>query len=506
MGKPTGFLEVKRATIPDRSPLKRVKDWMEIHEKRIDHDLRDQASRCMDCGTPFCHTGLVFGGMASGCPINNLIPEFNDLVYRDRWEEALERLLMTNNFPEFTGRVCPAPCEGSCTLGVIDPPVTIKNIEKSIIDKGWEEGWVKPRETAKKTEKKVAVVGSGPAGLACAEQLNVAGHEVTVFERADRPGGLLMYGIPNMKLDKKKVVERRIRLMKDEGIEFVCNTEIGKDKEWTHDRLVERFDAVALCCGATKPNDFLADAEGRDAAGIHFAMEYLTANTKALIESQEQGKAGKPSGAAIDAEGKDVVVIGGGDTGTDCVGTSVRHGCRSIVQLEILPKPPQARAANNPWPEWPKVYTMDYGQEEAAALFGDDPRVYSVNTERFIKDESGNLSALEIIDIEWQPHPEGGRPLMVKQEKTRRQIPCQLALLAMGFSGPEQGIVERFGLETDARGNVAAGFEKYASSVEGVFSCGDMRRGQSLVVWAINEGRGCAREIDRFLMGDTLLP
>ncbi len=506
MGKPTGFLEVERSTIPARPALERIKDWREGHEKRIDKGLQKQASRCMDCGTPFCHTGLLFGGMASGCPINNLIPEFNDLVYRGRWEEALERLRMTNNFPEFTGRVCPAPCEGSCTLGVIDPPVTIKNIEKTIIDRGWEEGWLTPRETAKKTSKKIAVVGSGPAGLSCAEQLNLAGHEVTVFERADRPGGLLMYGIPNMKLDKKEIVERRIRLMEEEGVQFVCNANIGEDSEWTRERLNDEFDSVALCCGATKPNDFLAGVEGRDASGIHMAMEFLTDNTKALLDHGEQDKAGKPKGVNIDAEGRDVVVIGGGDTGTDCVGTSIRHGCKSVVQLEILPKPPEERAADNPWPEWPKVYKMDYGQEEAAAVFGDDPRVYSVNTERFIKDKEGNLSALEIIDIEWQPNPEGGRPLMVKLEETRREIPCQLALFALGFSGPEQGIIKKFDLETDPRSNVKAEFEKYTTNVEGIFACGDMRRGQSLVVWAINEGRGCAREIDRFLMGETMLP
>jgi len=506
MGKPTGFLEVDRESIPDRSPLERLKDWKEFHEKPLEEKLNKQASRCMDCGTPYCHTGLLFGGMASGCPINNLIPEFNDLTYQGRHREALERLRSTNNFPEFTGRVCPAPCEGSCVLGSFNPPVTIKNIEKSIIDRGWAEGWMEPTQPKQRTGKKVAVVGSGPSGLACADQLNRAGHEVTVFERADRPGGLVMYGIPNMKLDKKDVVLRRIKLMEEEGVKFVCNTFISEDSEWTVDRLKAEFDAVALCCGATKPNDFLANVEGRDANGIHFAMEFLGSNTKAILDSEGQSKAGVPEGAPIVAKDKDVVVIGGGDTGTDCVGTSVRHGCKSVVQLEIMPKPACERQQSNPWPEWPKVLKVDYGQEEAAEVFGDDPRMYCVNTKRFIKDAGGNLSGVEVVDVEWQPNPEGGRPLLVEKEDTIRVIPAQLALFAMGFRGPEQGVIEQFGLETDPRSNVKADHDNYTTNVEGVFACGDMRRGQSLVVWAINEGRGCAREIDRALMGATQLP
>ncbi|MCH7227843.1 glutamate synthase subunit beta [Haloferula sp. A504] len=497
MGKPTGFLEVERTTIPNRPPLERLKDWREIHADRDDAAVSKQASRCMDCGTPYCHTGITLAGAASGCPINNLIPEWNDLVYRGRWKEALMRLRKTNNFPEFTGRVCPAPCEGSCVLGSIEPPVTIKDIECSIIDRGWEEGWMTPHAPAERTGRSVAVVGSGPAGLSCADQLNQVGHSVTVFERADRPGGLLMYGIPNMKLDKREVVERRIGLMEQEGVVFKCGVAIGRDEHWTVERLREEFDAVVLCCGATLPRDLPID--GRDADGVHFAMEFLTGNTQHLLDTNDDGT--KPE---LNAAGKNVVVIGGGDTGTDCVGTSLRHGCKNVVQLEILPRPADERQPNNPWPEWPRIYKMDYGQEEAAAVQGTDPREYLVMTKQFLKDADGKLTGLEIVNIEWSKG-EDGRMTPVEQEGTLRVIPCELALLAMGFLGPEQEIVEKFALETDARSNVKAEHERYTTNVEGVFAAGDMRRGQSLVVWAINEGRGAARECDRFLMGATTL-
>jgi glutamate synthase (NADPH/NADH) small chain len=452
----------------------------------------------MDCGTPFCHIGMVIGGMATGCPIHNLIPEFNDLVFKGRWEDAYARLRRTNNFPEFTGRVCPAPCEGSCTLGVIEPAVTIKNIENAIADEAWDKGFYTARIPTKRTGKKVAVVGSGPSGLSCADQLNQAGHEVTVFERADRPGGLLMYGIPNMKLEKRGVVLRRISLMEEEGVKFVCNAFIGQDQEWSVERLRKEFDSVALCCGATKPRDL--PVPGRDAKGVHYAMEFLAANTKHLLDNNFDGSA-----APISAKGKDVVVIGGGDTGTDCVGTSLRHGCRSVIQLEIMPRPPLERAANNPWPEWPKVLKVDYGQQEAELVQGADPRTYLVSTECFIKDEQGNLTGLRIVDIEWKRDAQG-RFTPVTVEGSRREIPAQLALLAMGFLGPEQELLKSFGVEADARSNVKAEYGKFATSVEGVFAAGDMRRGQSLVVWAINEGRACAREMDRFLMGTTFLP
>jgi glutamate synthase (NADPH/NADH) small chain len=498
MGKATGFLEVERKTISNRPPTERVLDWAEIHDHRDDVAVSRQASRCMDCGTPYCHTGIMLSGMASGCPINNLIPEFNDLVYRNRWKEALDRLRKTNNFPEFTGRVCPAPCEGSCVLGSIEPAVTIKDIECSIVDRGWEEGWFQPNVPAQRTGKKVAVVGSGPAGLACADQLNQAGHSVTVFERSDRIGGLLMYGIPNMKLDKQHVVDRRIQLMRDEGVEFITGTFIGRDSDWTPARLRKDFDAVILCCGATKARDL--PIEGRNATGSHLAMDFLTANTRHQLDHTFDG-----SNPDLNATGKHVVVIGGGDTGTDCVGTSLRQKCASVVQLEILPRPPAERAPNNPWPEWPKIYKMDYGQEEAAALQGEDPRSYLVQTKRFLQDADGQLQGLEICHIEWGKD-EQGRFVPKEIPGTTKTLPCQLALLALGFLGPEQEIIEQFALQTDVRTNVKADHEIYTTNIPGVFAAGDMRRGQSLVVWAINEGRGVARECDRFLMGATRLP
>lgn len=498
MGKPTGFKEIARKTDTETAPIERLKNWREFKIHGEDKERRDQGARCMDCGTPFCHTGQIVSGMTSGCPVNNLIPEWNDLIFRGRWKEALERLHKTNNFPEFTGRVCPAPCEGSCVLGVIQPPVTIKNNECAIIDKGWDEGWVTPRVPQKQSGKKIAVVGSGPAGLACADQLNQAGHAVTVFEREDRLGGLLMYGIPNMKLDKEEVVQRRVNMLAQEGIVFKTGIAIGKDPEWTAEKLRKDFDAVILCCGATLGRDL--PITGRDANGVHLAMDFLTENTRYQLDHQFDG-----SNPALNATGKDVVVIGGGDTGTDCAGTSLRHGCKNVVQLEIMPMPPMERAADNPWPEWPKVYKMDYGQEEATAVQGGDPRQYLVQTKQFIKDDAGNLSGLEICEIEWVKDDQGR---FSPQEKagTTRVIPAQLALLAMGFLGPEQEIIQQFALETDPRSNVKATHEKFTTNVPGVFAAGDMRRGQSLVVWAINEGRGAARECDRFLMGTTQLP
>ncbi len=498
MGKPTGFMEIERQTDAESPPLERLKHWREFKLHGDESQRRAQGARCMNCGTPFCMTGHIVAGMASGCPVNNLIPEWNDLVFRGRWKEALARLHKTNNFPEFTGRVCPAPCEGSCVLGVIQPPVTIKNNECAIIDRGWLEGWVNPKIPANRTGKKVAVVGSGPAGLACADQLNQAGHSVTVFEREDRLGGLLMYGIPNMKLDKERVVARRVNLLAAEGVEFLTGIAVGSDPLWTAERLRSDFDAIVLCCGATLGRDLPID--GRDATGVHMAMDFLTENTRYQLDHQFDG-----SHPALHAVDRDVVVIGGGDTGTDCVGTSLRHGCKSVIQLEIMPQPPEQRAANNPWPEWPKVYKMDYGQEEAAAIQGHDPRHYLVQTKRFIKDAAGNLTGLEICDIEWTMDDQG-RFSPQERPGTARVIPAQLALLALGFLGPEQAIIQQFALATDARTNVQAEHGKFTTNLPGVFAAGDMRRGQSLVVWAINEGRGAARECDRFLMGDSQLP
>jgi glutamate synthase (NADPH) small chain len=494
MGKPTGFIEYLRELPVDRTPVERVRDWREFHHHMEEKRLRHQAARCMDCGVPFCHTGTLISGMASGCPINNLIPEWNDLVYRGLWREALERLHKTNNFPEFTGRTCPAPCEGSCVLGINAPPVTIKNIENAIIDRGWEEGWVFPQAPPDRTGRNVAIVGSGPAGLAAAAQLNRAGHSVTVFEREDRPGGLLMYGIPNMKLAKKEVVQRRLDLMEQDGIQFLCNATVGGN---TDPQLLRKdFDAIVLCTGATQPRDL--PVEGRSLEGVHFAMDYLTASTKALLN-------GGADHSPIHGRDRDVVVIGGGDTGTDCVGTAMRQGCRSLAQFEIMPKPPMDRAADNPWPEWPKVYKLDYAQEEAAAKFGSDPRVYVTTIKKLISDANGRVKSIVTVQIEWKQNGNGQfAPVEVPDSEQTR--PAQLVLLAMGFLGPEQALLKDLGVQCDSRTNIVAEHGRFATSVDGVFAAGDCRRGQSLVVWAINEGRGAARECDRYLMGGTNLP
>ncbi len=494
MSKATGFMEYTRTLPAARSPAERVFDWQEFHEHLAESRLREQGARCMDCGVPFCHTGQIMNGAASGCPVNNLIPEWNDLVYHGRWREALGRLHQTNNFPEFTGRVCPAPCEGSCVLGINNAPVTIKSIEQAIIDKGFAAGWVAPKPPEVRTGKKVAVVGSGPAGLACASQLNHVGHLVTVFERADRAGGLLMYGIPNMKLEKT-VVQRRLDLMSAEGIRFITGINVGAD--YHSDQLTRDFDAIVLCGGATRPRDL--PLEGRNLSDIHFAMEFLHANTKSLLDSNHE------DGGYLSAKGKDVIVIGGGDTGTDCVGTALRHGCRSLAQFEILPPSPEQRAPDNPWPQWPKVYRLDYGHEEAAALFGSDPRAYSIMTKRFLGDEGGRLRAVATVEVD-SSRGSNGKPGPREVPGTEREWPAQMVLLAMGFLGPEtDGLLSQLGVLINERGNVAVDQDEM-TSVRKVFAAGDMTRGQSLVVWAIADGRRAAKGVDKFLMGETVLP
>ncbi|MCM2532993.1 glutamate synthase small subunit [Neobacillus pocheonensis] len=493
MGKATGFIEYYREKVNERNPLKRLSDWKEYTLPYSDETLSRQGARCMDCATPFCHIGMEIQGATSGCPVHNLIPEWNDLVYRGRWREALDRLLKTNNFPEFTGRVCPAPCEGSCTLAITDPAVTIKNIEQAIIDKGFENGWITPRIPAARTGKKVAIIGSGPAGLAAADQLNQAGHVVTVFERSDRAGGLLMYGIPNMKLEKE-VVERRIRLLTQEGINFVTNSEVGKDI--TTEELQAQFDAVILCTGAQKQRDLVI--EGREAKGIHFAMEYLTKSTKSYLDSQFD------DGQFIDTEGKDVIVIGGGDTGADCVATALRQNCRSVVQFGKHPVLPAVRTAENMWPASPNVFTMDYAYKEAEAMYGDDPRQYSIQTKKIVADEWGNLNELHTIQME-KLKDDQGRFYFKEIQGSEKVWPAQFVFIAIGFEGTEQSLLSQFGVKSNNQ-KIEAAKGEYKTNVEGVFAAGDARRGQSLIVWAINEGREVAHEVDFYLMGKSYLP
>lgn len=487
MGKPTGFKEFDRKKVPWRLPVVRINDYDEIYTKPRVEQLQEQGARCMDCGVPFCQS-------ATGCPIDNLIPEWNDLVYNNRWKEAIERLHKTNNFPEFTGRTCPAPCEGSCVLGITNPPVTIKNIENAIVDRAWEEGWIVAEPPLERTGKRVAIVGSGPSGLAAADQLNKAGHQVTVYERANRIGGLLQYGIPNMKLDKD-VVQRRVDKMTAEGVTFITGVNVGKDID--PKQLQAENDAILLACGATKPRDL--PIPNRDAKGVYVAMEFLTGNTRQTVHGDALGD------DFISAEGKDVIVIGGGDTGTDCIGTSIRHGCRSLVNFELLPQPPVDRAPDNPWPEWPRTFRVDYGHEEAEAKFGRDPREYQILSKEFLKDENGNLRGIKTVNVAWTKGDDGGWK-MSEVPGSEKDWPAQLILLAMGFLGPEQYVPEALGLACDPRSNFQAVHGKFTTNIDGVFAAGDCRRGQSLVVWAINEGRGAARAIDIYLQGSSELP
>ena len=492
MGKPTGFLEYERRGNPAESPLERIRHWNEFHPMLPEEERRRQGARCMECGVPFCQSGVQLAGMFTGCPLHNLVPEWNDLVYHGNVDHALKRLHKTNNFPEFTGRVCPALCEAACTCGLNGDPVTIKENELAIVEEGYASGAIRPRPPKVRTGKKIAVVGSGPAGLAAADQLNRRGHLVTVFERVDRVGGLLMYGIPNMKL-QKEFVQRRVDLMAAEGVTFRTGCDVGRDV--SAQALLEEYDAVILACGAKKARDL--SVTGRDGKGIYFAVDFLTSTTRALLDT------GLEKGSYLDAAGKDVIIVGGGDTGNDCVGTVIRHGCRSVVQIEMMPKAPDQRAENNPWPQWPRVCKTDYGQEEAIAVFGQDPRRYQMTLKECRADGEGNLQS--VIAVHLEPKVVDGRMAMVEVPGSEEELPCQLLLIAAGFLGPEDYVPEAFGLERDGRSNVATAPGGYATGVEKVFAAGDMRRGQSLVVWGIAEGRGVAKEVDEYLMEYTNL-
>ncbi len=488
MGKPTGFLEFTRKNEKAQTPLERIRHFQEFHFPLSREERQEQGARCMECGVPFCQSGTMLEGMVSGCPLHNLIPEWNDLIYTGNFDRALERLLKTNSFPEFTGRVCPALCEAACTCGLYGDPVTVKANEMGVIEEAFSCGLMAPKPPKTRTGKKVAVVGSGPAGLATAVRLNSRGHSVTIFERADRPGGLLMYGIPNMKLEKS-VVERRISLMRDEGIEFVLNADVGQG--FSVEDLRRDFDAVVLCVGAGKPRDL--PVPGRDSADARFAVEYLSESTKSLLD-------GQPSQTA---KGRDVVVVGGGDTGNDCVGTAIRQGCRSVVQLEMMPSLPESRAENNPWPQWPRVKKTDYGQEEAIALFGSDPRRYQTTVKEIFADGNGAVRAVVTVALKAGREESTGRTVMTEIPGSEEELPCQLLLIAAGFTGPQSYVAQAFNLDTDSRGNLKT--DNYSTSAPGIFAAGDARRGQSLVVWAIREGQECARAVDQFLMGYTNL-
>lgn len=490
MGKPTGFLEYERIVSKAEDVNKRVKHFNEFHEHLPRKEQQKQGARCMDCGVPFCQAGMTVAGMTSGCPLHNLVPEWNDLVYTGNWENAYSRLKKTNNFPEFTSRVCPALCENACTCGLDGEPVSTKENEYAIIEYAYENGLAGPNPPKVRTGKTVAVVGSGPSGLAVADQLNKRGHTVSVFERSDRVGGLLMYGIPNMKLEKH-IVDRKVKIMEEEGITFVTNVDVGKDMN--AEKLLNTFDRVVFCCGASNPRDI--NVPGRDAKGIYFAVDFLKGVTKSLLDSGLDDK------AYVSVKDKAVVIIGGGDTGNDCVGTSIRLGAKSVTQIEMMPKAPEQRSETNPWPEWPKVCKTDYGQEEAICLFGQDPRIYESTVKEFVKDEKGNLSAVRIVRLTWEKDSGTGRMVMKEVSGSEQTIEAQVVLIAAGFLGSQKYIADAFGFELDERSNVKTSKGSFKTSVERIYTAGDMHTGQSLVVKAINQGRECAKEVDFSLMG-----
>lgn len=494
MGKPTGFMEYEREVSKDTAPKERIKNFKEFHEHLPKERQQIQGARCMECGVPFCQSGMTVGGMTSGCPLHNLVPEWNDLVYMGNWEQAYHRLVKTNSFPEFTSRVCPALCEAACTCGLMGEPVATKENEYAIIENAYEKGYAGPKPPGVRTGKTVAVVGSGPSGLAAADQLNKRGHSVTVFERSDRIGGLLMYGIPNMKLEKR-IVERKIKVMEAEGVRFVTGADVGKDVK--AEKLLKDFDRVILACGASNPRDI--KAPGRDAGGIYFAVDFLKANTKSLLDSDFK------DGKFVNVRGKNVIIIGGGDTGNDCVGTSIRHGCKSVTQIEMMPKAPDSRAEDNPWPQWPKICKTDYGQEEAIALFGHDPRIYESTVKEFVKDKNGNLKAVKIVKLCREKDEESGRMAMKEVEGSEQTLPAEIVLIAAGFLGSQKYVTDAFQVAVNQRSNVDTAPGRYETSVKNVFATGDMHRGQSLVVWAIREGREAARAVDESLMGYTNL-